>query len=171
MPRLPLLLLSVALATRAPAQDQPPPATEAPAPPQTSTMGEAGKIAVRPAQDVGIAKTKVPPILEQAGEAPYALDGTGSCAAIANEIRALSSALGADFDAPAVGKRGSKKGEIAKAGGTALVDSIIPFRGLVREVSGAAAAQRRLEAATYAGFARRGFLRGLFYSRKCGGRP
>ena len=56
---------------------------------------------------------------------------------------------------------------MSKAGGTALVDSIIPFRGLVREVSGAASSERRVQIATYAGVARRGFLHGMYRARGC----
>jgi len=48
-----------------------------------------------------------------------------------------------------------------------VVNSLIPLRGLVREVSGAAPADRRLEAAIDAGLARRGYLRGLAVSRGC----
>ncbi len=133
-----------------------------------SDLGQAGTIASQPARDVGAVKTKIPPLLEEAGEAPYSMNGTGSCPAIANSVRALNSVLGPDFDefTPAHGTRG---GAIAKAGGTALVDSIIPFRGLVREVSGAAAADRRLLLAKFAGVARRGFLRGIYRTRGCRG--
>ena len=38
----------------------------------------------------------------------------------------------------------------------------IPFRGIVREVSAAAAQQRRLAAAVNAGYARRGYLHGFW---------
>lgn len=133
-----------------------------------STAAEAGRIAVRPAQDIGVVKTKVPPLLAQVAEDPYSMNGTGSCPAIANSVRALNNVLGPDFgdDAPA---HGNKKGAIAKAGGTALVDSIIPFRGLVREVTGAASAERRVQLATFAGVARRGFLRGIYRTRGCRG--
>ena len=55
----------------------------------------------------------------------------------------------------------NRASKIAEAGGKTIVNSLIPFRGLVREVSGAAPAQRRLNAAIDAGYARRGFLRGL----------
>ncbi|MEE3154506.1 MAG: hypothetical protein VX309_03150, partial [Pseudomonadota bacterium] len=54
-----------------------------------------------------------------------------------------------------------------EAGGKTIVNSIIPFRGLVREITGAAPAQRRLNTAIDAGFARRGFLRGAAISRGC----
>ncbi len=40
-------------------------------------------------------------------------------------------------------------------------------RGLVREVSGAAPAERRKNAAIDAGYARRGYLRGVYETRRC----
>ena len=73
--------------------------------------------------------------------------------------------LGADFRP---GNRPAKR-SVAKIGGTAVVNSLIPFRGVVREISGAAAADRRLQAATDAGIARRGFLRGVYQTRGCKG--
>ena len=60
-----------------------------------------------------------------------------------------------------------KAGKLAEAGGKTIVNTIIPFRGLVREVSGAAPAERRLDAAIKAALARRGFLRGVATARKC----
>jgi hypothetical protein len=48
-----------------------------------------------------------------------------------------------------------------------VVNTLIPFRGLIREISGAAPAQRRLNAAIDAGFARRGYLRGVLRTRGC----
>jgi len=47
------------------------------------------------------------------------------------------------------------------------VNTLLPFRGIVREVSGAAPAERKLAAAVGAGFARRGYLRGLHQARRC----
>jgi len=134
-----------------------------------STMSQAGHIAERPAQDIGVVKTKTPPLLEQALDDPYTMNGAGSCPAIANSMRALNSVLGPDFDDEASAPSGSKKGAIAKAGGTALVDSIIPFRGLVREVTGAASAERHAQLAKFAGVARRGYLRGIYRTRGCRG--
>lgn len=131
-----------------------------------STTSEAGRIAAQPARDVGVVKTKIPPVLERAADGPYSLSGLSGCRQLTTAIRALNGALGPDFG-EATPVSGSKAGQIAKIGGEAIVDSIIPFRGLVREVSGAAPAQRRLEAATYAGLARRGFLRGVYSARGC----
>jgi CheY-like chemotaxis protein len=51
-----------------------------------------------------------------------------------------------------------------------LIDTTLPEMenlGLVREISGAAPAERRLQAAVTAGIARRGYLRGLAGARSC----
>ena len=56
---------------------------------------------------------------------------------------------------------------VLNAVGKTIVNSLIPFRGLVREISGAAPAERRLQAAVAAGIARRGYLRGLAGATKC----
>ena len=45
--------------------------------------------------------------------------------------------------------------------------SILPFRGILREVTGAAENDRALRAAYTAGMVRRGFLKGLGLGRGC----
>lgn len=153
--------ISIALPLLAAAQDASPPAPPPPAE-RSSDMDKAGKIVSQPARDVGIAKTKIPPVLQRAAEGPYTLDGLDDCGAIAARLGELDTALGPDFDdAPGKGET------LVAAGGKAVVNSIIPFRGVVREISGAAAADRRLAAATDAGIAQRGFLRGVYITRRC----
>ncbi len=77
----------------------------------------------------------------------------------------LNAALGPDFDGD---QRGDDRAtQLAQAGGEMVVNSLIPFRGVVREISGAAAADARRVAALNAGLARRGFLRGLAHERRC----
>lgn len=125
----------------------------------------AGRIVSQPARDVGAEKITIPPILIRASEAPYSIAGVGNCTAIAREIAALTRELGPDYGAtPAEQNRAE---QLAAAGGRAVVNSIIPFRGVVREISGAAAADRRLQAAVDAGLARRGFVRGLQRAKGC----
>ncbi len=131
-----------------------------------STMRQAGGIVSQPARDVGLAKTSIPPVLEQAAQSPYSIEGTDTCPALSTAVADLDEALGPDFGHTTT-RRGSKVGTLAKQGGSAVVDSLIPFRGVVREVSGAAAADRRLAAAVNAGYARRGFLRGLSVAKGC----
>lgn len=130
------------------------------------TVKKAGDIASQPAKDVGVAKTEIPPLLVKAGEDPYSLSGINNCDQLAAAIRELNGVLGPDF---AVGgrKKESKAGKLAEAGSASVINSLIPFRGIVREVSGAAPAQRRLNTAIDAGYARRGFLRGTYQARGC----
>ncbi len=137
----------------------------------TSTTGpakpnRAAEIATQPIKDVDARRIKVPPPLVQAVKNPYSTAGAKSCKAIAAQVAELTSALGPDFGS---GNeiRENKAGKLAEAGGKTIVNSIIPFRGLVREITGAAPAQRRLSAAIDAGYARRGFLRGLQRARGC----
>ncbi len=151
--RLAILGFALAVPAMAVAQD---------APNKPSDIDEAGKIVSQPARDVGVAKTKIPAVLELAAEGPYTLRGLSTCRAMAGKLGELDRALGPDFDDD------PQKGEgLVKAGGKAVVNSIIPFRGVVREISGAAAADRRLAAATDAGIAQRGFLRGVYRTRGC----
>lgn len=155
-----MLTLVLALAATAQTPEQPSKMRE--------TLDRSGKIIAQPAHDVGAAKTDIPPILEKARDNPYDLTGLRTCAQIKASVDELSTVLGPDF---AVGnnKKENKAGRLAEAGGKTIVNTLIPFRGLVREISGAAPAQRRLAAAIDAGFARRGFLRGVSLTRRCPG--
>jgi hypothetical protein len=130
------------------------------------TGKEAGHIASQPARDVGVQKVQIPPAVQKAAAAPYSLAGLGSCVQLGKEIHALNDALGPDYAGP-VTLHENKAGKLAAEGGQTLINTLIPFRGLVREVSGAAPAERRLDADIKAAFARRGFLRGVATARKC----
>ncbi|MEA3388630.1 hypothetical protein [Sphingobium sp. CCH11-B1] len=130
------------------------------------TLDKAGKIATQPAKDVGIDKAEIPPILMKAVENPYAPPPSRTCKGLTASIKELNAVLGEDFT---VGKEANenRSGKIAEAVGKTVVNSLIPFRGLVREISGAAPAERRLQAAVTAGIARRGYLRGLASAKSC----
>jgi len=145
------------------------PTTADPAPQSTrdekrkETIDDTKDVVSQPAKDVGLAKNKIPPSLVEASNAPYSLAGLKTCRQIADAVLVLDAALGPDYSAGGP----NNKMSVGKAAGGAVVNSLIPFRGVVREVSGAAAADRRLTAATQAGFARRGFLRGVHQTRGC----
>lgn len=140
---------------------------EAPPPNRMRDVGRsAGKIASQPARDVGVARTDIPPVLQAAANAPYSVEGIRTCRDISTAFHALTDVIGPDFKAGEV-KKENRAGKLAEAGGKTIVNSLIPFRGLVREVTGAAPAQRRLERAIASGYARRGFLRGMHQARKC----
>ncbi len=131
-----------------------------------SVRDSAGRIVSQPAKDIGAAKTKFPPALVAAYENPYSVAGLKTCKNIATAFHSLTDVIGPDFKVGPV-KKENRAGKLAEAGGQTVVNSLIPFRGLVREVTGAAPAQRRLNAMIDAGYARRGFLRGIYQTRKC----
>lgn len=120
-------------------------------------------VAETPLEDVGLSKDEIPEILLTAAEAPYASRNTQTCNAIVGEIAELDNVLGDDFDIAGKEKTGVSGKKVAKG----LVGSIIPFRGLVREVSGAAGDKRKAEAAVRAGLARRAYLKGLGQGKGC----
>jgi len=117
-------------------------------------------VATKPLSDMNLKKDEIPPLLLQARTAPYDLTGLNRCAALGSAITQLDAVLGDDIeivDAKTdAEKRGNSVGNIAKA----LVGSLIPFGGVIREVSGANAQQRAWNEAIYAGSVRRAFLKG-----------
>lgn len=134
--------------------------------PRDGVLDKAGKIATQPGRDLGLDKDEIPPVLVKAVENPYAAPPSRSCKGLKASLGELNAVLGPDFT---VGRKANegRAGKIAEAVGRAVVNSIIPFRGLVREISGAAPAERRLQAAVTAGIARRGYLRGLAAGKGC----
>jgi len=130
-----------------------------------NTLDKAGDIASQPVRDLGIEKGEVPEVLQRAVQNPYAPPPRG-CRSINLGLGELDAVLGDDFG---VGTDANERrtGKIAEEVGKTIVNSLIPFRGLVREISGAAPAERRLQAAVAAGIARRGYLRGLASGTGC----
>ena len=120
-------------------------------------------VAETPLEDVGLSKDEIPEVLLEAVEAPYAYEGLDTCNAIVAEIARLDTVLGEDYDL--AGEKDT--GIDTKGAAKSVVGSIIPFRGLVREVSGAAGDARKSSAAVMAGMVRRGYLKGLGQSRGC----
>lgn len=124
------------------------------------------EIGTQPARDVGVMKRQIPPILIAAQEDPYSLKGLKTCRQLAAEVTRLNEVLGPDY---VVGNevQENRAGKLAEAGGKTVINTIIPFRSIVRELTGAAPADRRMNAAVDAGLARRGFLRGVHAKQKC----
>ena len=170
-------LASAAIATVAalmvvvtPAYAEPPGSEDSPPTPPTDgglryAERTAGDILAQPVRDVGLFGADIPDALVQASKDPYALPESSSCEQIGFEIVALNGSLGPEPNTD--DRKENRVGKIAEAGGRAAVNSIIPFRTLVREVTGAAPAQRRLQDAVNLGYARRGFLRGVYQMRSC----
>ncbi len=144
-------------------------AAAAPAPAQQADdplVKEVADILAQPGRDLGVVPTRVPELLEKLLANPYDREGTASCAELRVGIARLSAILGPDWG-DALPKGESREEALAKAGIRAGMSSLIPFRGLVREATGAAAADRRRQQAIEAGLARRGFLRGIAREKRC----
>lgn len=120
-------------------------------------------IATTPLTDLNLAKDPIPEILLAATRSPYANDGLDECSEVEGAIAQLDAVLGADLDIADEDRDDISVGRIAKS----AVGSFIPFRSIVREITGAADHQREFEAAIVAGLIRRGYLKGLGQQMGC----
>lgn len=110
---------------------------------------------------------EIPPKLQAIQGDPYSLAGLGKCAAIGREITELDDVLGPDVNQLTEKSKGQKREQTAGRVAGSVAGSVIPFRGLIGEVTGANAERRRYAEAVYAGTVRRGFLKGVGLERGC----
>ncbi|WP_225007486.1 MULTISPECIES: hypothetical protein [Novosphingobium] len=124
-------------------------------------------VVTKPLADVNLKKDEIPPILLAARENAYATTGLRTCPALQEEVRRLDVVLGDDIDVAqdkSLGeKRGNAVGNIAKS----VIGSLIPFGGVIREISGANENQRQWQIAMYAGSVRRAYLKGIGAQKGC----
>lgn len=163
-----LALPATALPTTALAQAAKPPEAQPaeqkePEKPVTDRAPSMGDAVATPATDLNLKKDEIPPLLLTAQERPYDLAGLRRCADLAAAVGELDAVLGPDIDLPANAKTGVTAGRVAQA----AVGSFIPFRGLIREISGANEQERKIQVAVQAGFARRAYLKGAGEARGC----
>lgn len=159
----PALLLSLILmGTPAPLQASQEQAQE-PDKPVTDRDVSAGDVVRTPISDLNLRKGDIPALLIDAQADPYGVAGLRKCPQLIAAIADLDAVLGDDIDLPTDGKPKMSAGRVAQA----AVGSFIPFRGLIREISGANEQDRRLLLAVQAGFARRAFLKGFGQARGC----
>jgi len=134
-----------------------------------------GDAVMSPLEDLNLKREAIPPILQSAIEKPYDLTGLDHCEAIAAEVGKLDALLGKDFDEPPPPKDTStmaqKGGAMANNAAVGAVRgaarSIIPFRGLVRQMTGADAHQKAVDTAISAGKVRRAYLKGVGMNKNC----
>jgi hypothetical protein len=122
-----------------------------------------------PLRDVNVLRTKIPDVLLRAMSDPYARPPKPTCAGITAQILPLNGALGADLDEIAMDEddlmergRESVLGVMAGA-----ASGVIPFRGWVRQLSGAERHDKLVTAAITAGAVRRAYLKGLGETHGC----
>lgn len=135
----------------------------APDKPITQREPDAADVATTPLNDLNLRKDKIPAVLLAAQARPYDVAGLRRCPAIAAAVVDLDRVLGDDLDIPQ--NRGNRvnAGKIAQS----LVGKLIPFRSVIRELSGANAHERDVDDAIEAGMARRAFLKGLGQAKGC----
>jgi len=131
--------------------------------PITDNDPDAMDVAKTPVTDLNLDKTEIPPVLIAATKKPYDLTSLRSCRQLGAAVQELDGILGDDLDLPQEARDRVSTGKVAKW----VVGSFIPFRGLIREISGANAQERAVLAAIQAGVARRGFLKGVGAQRGC----
>lgn len=151
-----LLLIALGLAAPAMAQNQPRGLNNEP---------DAADVALTPLGDLNLRNDPIPPLLLAAREAPFDQAGIRNCADITRLVSDLDVVLGPDFDTevPDEGGRNISAGNIAQR----LLGSLIPFRGIIREVSGANEHERDFREAIAAGMTRRAYLKGRGQGMGC----
>ncbi|RAK56993.1 hypothetical protein [Phenylobacterium deserti] len=112
---------------------------------------------------LGLTGPKVPDTLKKAKEDPYRPPADPHCESVPKELAALDEVLGPDADAPEEKEPAIQPGKII--GG--VVRGMIPHRGVVRFVTGADKKEDELKDAAMAGYARRGYLKGLSKTLVC----
>lgn len=147
-----LALPLVALAQPATAQDD-----------VTDNSPGAREVALTPLSDLNLARDPIPEILVWAQENTYDSTDMGSCEAIRVGIGDLDAVLGDDVDAGSEEEDRLNPGSVAQS----VVGMFIPFRGIIREVSGANSHEYEFRQAIAAGLMRRSYLKGLGEARGC----
>ena len=114
------------------------------------------EVALTPLTDLNLSQDDIPPLLIAARERPYANSGVATCPDILRQVADLDAILGDDYDTLAPDADGISVTNIAQR----VVGSFIPFRGIIRELSGANERQRDFREAISAGMMRRAYLKG-----------
>lgn len=126
-----------------------------------------------PARDANLLQQPIPEQLQYLSH-PYGHAAQSGCAAWTSEIRQLETAIIAN-DGRRPGFRRDpntfvgRTGNLRDAGVRALSRSVLPFRGIVRQVSGAAKLEQNADSASDRARYRIGYLVGLARSNGCAG--
>lgn len=116
-----------------------------------------------PVQDLNLARDEIPELLLEIQKDPYNLDGIQRCSHYIAAISDLDDLLGPDFDIAGPQERQLSVGGVAQS----ALGTLIPFRGLIREISGANKHQQEFQDAIVAGLMRRAYLKGAGQKLGC----
>ncbi len=158
-------------------QQQPPPPPPSDSKIQTTSDankdGIAGAVSA-PLRDVNIVRTKIPPVLIEAMNDPYARPPRVNCGVLIGLVSPLDVALGEDLDAHPPEENEDLMDRGRKAAGSAALGAVasaaqdmIPMRGWVRKLTGAERHDRLVQSAITSGNVRRAYLKGLGEARGC----
>ena len=128
--------------------------------------------ALSPLEDINLKRAAIPEEFKDIRN-PYAVDPETSCETIAKEVTTLDSLLGRDWDVPPPDKKGLND-RAADGASTAFLDAvssgasgIIPYRGIVRTVTGANSQATKVRKAYERGSHRRTFLKAIGLMKGC----
>ncbi|MBK8199027.1 MAG: hypothetical protein IPK75_11735 [Acidobacteria bacterium] len=138
----------------------------------TQTRDGLADAALSPLEDLNLRREEIPPLL--AGmKTPYDLKPDLTCEEIAAMVGELDAVLGPDWDTASPDERLNTEKLADEAADAALgavesgVTGWIPYRGLLREATGAAAHQRKYNQAYKIGAQRRTYLKGYGLAMQC----
>jgi hypothetical protein len=133
-----------------------------------------GDALTSPLEDLNLKKTAIPDALVRSQANPYDMTGLDHCEAIAAEIGGLDTLLGPDLDeAPPPDTASGTQKAARQVKGAAVdaagdrVHNLIPFRGLLRRLTGAEHNARAVQDAIRSGEVRRGYLKGVGMRMNC----
>lgn len=131
-----------------------------------------GDAALSPLEDVNLKRAKIPEKFKQIKN-PYLVAVETSCEKIGEEVLELDALLGRDWDIPPPDKKGLNE-RAADGASTAFLDTVassasglIPYRGIVRTVTGANSHATKVRKAYERGSHRRTFLKGIGLAKGC----
>jgi hypothetical protein len=125
--------------------------------------------AAAPFHDMNLVRSKIPPVLLAAISDAYARPAPLTCRTLAASVDELTLALGPDLDAPSPGEHTleQKGGALSLSLMHTAAESLLPFSGFVRTLSGAEQHDRLVIQAIVAGSVRRAYLKGLGETHRC----
>ncbi len=140
----------------------------------SQTSAGLGDAALAPLEDLNLKRDEIPAALDQLNT-PYGAPQPLTCDSLAAEVRTLNALLGDDWDIPHADDAEPDRAQwAADKSAEAALNAVesgttgwIPFRGLIREATGAAAHAKRRDRAFRVGAERRAYLKGLGTAMAC----
>lgn len=140
----------------------------------TATRQGMGDAVTAPLRDFNVIQRDIPEILTIARANPYAVPERLDCAGLQYDVSRYDLVLGPDLDVPGDAADRSLYARGAEAASNAALDAVrdattgwIPFRSVIRRLTGAEQADRDFRASVLAGTIRRAYLKGLGEAHGC----